>query len=285
VILVSEKNPAPISLAATLKSGQVFHWDPLPDGSWIGLIGDHLARVSEINKQIVIEQGDPEILHRYFSLDHPLEQIYAAFPKDPLSQEALTLCHDLRILRQPRWECLATFITSSMKQVAHIRSMSVAIRNRIGTPVSGSPHPAYPSFESLAHSDEKTLLECGLGYRAANLLKTARLLTEGAIDLEALQKRSTTELRGALMTLPGVGVKVANCVLLFAYERLDAVPIDVWIQRILIAMRNGREGTPTQLAKYARRRLGPYAGYVQQYLFHQARTDKKNSRASVKSPA
>ena len=285
MILVSEKNPAPISLAATLKSGQVFHWDPLPDGSWIGLIGDHLARVSEINKQIVIEQGDPEILHRYFSLDHPLDQIYAAFPKDPLSQEALTLCHGLRILRQPRWECLATFITSSMKQVAHIRSMSVAIRNRIGTPVPGSPHPAYPSFESLAHSDEKTLLECGLGYRAANLLKTARLLTEGAIDLEALQKRSTTALRAALMTLPGVGVKVANCVLLFAYERLDAVPIDVWIHRILIAMRNGREGTPTQLAKYARRRLGPYAGYVQQYLFHRARTDKKNTRASVKSPA
>jgi len=282
---VSEKNSAFISLAATLKSGQVFHWDPLPDGSWIGLIGDHLSRVSEINQQIVIEQGDPEILHRYFSLDHPLDQIYAAFPKDPLSQEALTLCHGLRILRQPRWECLATFITSSMKQVAHIRSMSVAIRNRIGTPAPGSPHPAYPSFESLAHSDEKTLLECGLGYRAANLLKTARLLPEGAIDLEALQKRSTPELRAALMTLPGVGVKVANCVLLFAYERLDAVPIDVWIHRILIAMRNGREGTPTQLAKYARRSLGPYEGSVQQYLFHQARTDKKNSRASVKSPA
>jgi len=281
VILVSEKNSALISVEATLKSGQVFHWDPLPDGSWIGLISDHLARVSEKNQRLVIDQGDPEILNRYFALDHPLEQIYAAFPKDSLSQEALTLCNGLRILRQPRWECLATFITSSMKQVAHIRAMSIAIRNRIGTPVPGSPHPAYPSFERLARSDEKTLLECGLGYRAENLLKTARLLTEGSIDLEALQKRSTSELRTALMTLPGVGVKVANCVLLFAYERLDAVPIDVWIHRILLAMRNGREGTPTQLANYARRRLGPYAGYVQQYLFHRARTDKKKARPSA----
>ena len=280
---VSEKTSASISVEATLKSGQVFHWDPLPDGSWVGLIGDHLARVSEKNKLLVIEDGDPEILNHYFSLDHPLEQIYAAFPKDPLSQESLALCNGLRILRQPRWECLATFITSSMKQVAHIRSMSLAIRKHLGNPVAGSPHPAYPSFKYLARSDEKHLLDCGLGYRAANLLRTSRILAEGGIDLEALDKLPTTDLRAALMTLPGVGVKVANCVLLFAYERLDAVPIDVWIHRILIAMRKGRGGTPTQLANYATRRLGPYAGYVQQYLFHRARTDQKKPRARLKT--
>ena len=278
MIPVSEKTSAIISVEATLKSGQVFHWDPLPDGSWVGLIGDHLARVSEKNKHLVIEDGDPEILNHYFALDHPLEQIYAAFPKDPLSQESLALCNGLRILRQPRWECLATFITSSMKQVAHIRSMSLAIRKHLGNPVAGSPHPAYPSFNHLARSDEKHLLDCGLGYRATNLLRTSRILAEGGIDLEALDKLPTTDLRAALMTLPGVGVKVANCVLLFAYERLDAVPIDVWIHRILIAMRKGRGGTPTQLANYARRRLGPYAGYVQQYLFHRARTDQKKHK-------
>ena len=283
MIPVSEKNSGIISVEATLKSGQVFHWDPLPDGSWVGLIGDHLARVSEKNKNLVIEDGDPEILNHYFSLDHPLEQIYAAFPKDPLSQESLALCNGLRILRQPRWECLATFITSSMKQVAHIRSMSLAIRKHLGNPVAGSPHPAYPSFKYLARSDEKHLLDCGLGYRAANLLRTSRILAEGGIDLEALDKLPTTDLRAALMTLPGVGVKVANCVLLFAYERLDAVPIDVWIHRILIAMRKGRGGTPTQLANYATRRLGPYAGYVQQYLFHRARTDKKKPQARLKT--
>jgi len=126
-------------------------------------------------------------------------------------------------------------------------------------------------------------LDCGLGYRAANLLQTARILADGSIDLEAIQKRSTPELRATLMTLPGVGVKVANCVLLFAYDRLDAVPIDVWIHRILIALRKGRDGTPTQLANYARRRLGPYAGYVQQYLFHRARTEKKKPRDSAKA--
>ena len=97
----------------------------------------------------------------------------------------------------------------------------------------------------------------------------------GEIDLDAISELETPELRERLVRLPGVGVKVANCVLLFAYERLDAVPIDVWIHRVLIAMRRGRGGTASQLARYARKKLGPYAGYVQQYLFHRARVSSK----------
>jgi N-glycosylase/DNA lyase len=183
----------------------------------------------------------------------------------------------LRILRQPRWECTAAFITSSMKQVAHIRSMSLAIRSRFGEAVEGSEINAYPAFEVLAKATESALRDCGLGYRAENLLKTARLLADGTIDLEAIAKQPTARLRQTLQMLPGVGVKVANCILLFAYERLDAVPIDTWIHRILLAMRKGRDGTPAVLAAYARRRLGPYAGYVQQYLFHHARMAKRGA--------
>jgi hypothetical protein len=129
--------------------------------------------------------------------------------------------------------------------------------------------------EVLAKATESALRDCGLGYRAENLLKTARLLADGTIDLEVIAKQPTARLRQTLQMLPGVGVKVANCILLFAYERLDAVPIDTWIHRILLAMRKGRDGTPAVLAAYARRRLGPYAGYVQQYLFHHARMVKK----------
>jgi N-glycosylase/DNA lyase len=165
-----------------------------------------------------------------------------------------------------------------MKQVAHIRSMSLAIRERFGDAVEGSEINAYPAFEVLAKATEPTLRACGLGYRAGNLLKTARLLAGGTIDLEAIAKQPTARLRQTLQMLPGVGVKVANCILLFAYERLDAVPIDTWIHRILLAMRKGRDGTPAVLAAYARRRLGPYAGYVQQYLFHHARMAKKAGR-------
>ncbi|MEI8293581.1 MAG: DNA glycosylase [bacterium] len=275
---------APINLQATLQSGQVFHWHSNGDGSWSGLIGEMPVRVSEKNKRLVLHQGKPDFVAGHFALDHPLDQITAAFPSDTLSQAALETCEGMRILRQPRWECTATFITSSMKQVAHIRSMSLAIRERFGYRVEGSEIPAYPSFQMLAGTSESSLRDCGLGYRAANLLKTARILADGRLDLDSISRQRTTALRKTLTTLPGVGVKVANCILLFAYERLDAVPIDTWIHRILLAMRGGRDGTPSELARYARRRLGPYAGYVQQYLFHHARSLKRSKPSTGDLP-
>lgn len=259
----------PIALDLTLRSGQVFHWDRRADGSWTGLIGETPVRVFEKNGALQVAKEAAELAKNYFALDHPLEEIYAAFPSDAMSAEALALCRGLRIIRQPRWECLATFITSSMKQVAHIRSMSLALRRSFGRPTKYGH--TYPTPAMLAASGEDALRACGLGYRARNLLATARMIARGEVDLDAMAELETPALREALVKLPGVGVKVANCVLLFAYERLDAVPIDVWIHRVLIAMRRGRGGTASQLSRYARKRLGPYAGYVQQYLFHRAR--------------
>lgn len=265
----------PINLDQTLLSGQIFHWNRRLDGSWSGLLGNEAVVVSEKDQNLVLHHGPAKKVAHYFALDHPLEEIYAAFPDEALSQASLAACRGTRILRQPRWECTATFITSSMKQVAHIRAMSLAIRERFGSVVDGSEIHAYPAFEVLAKATEPSLRECGLGYRAGNLLKTARMLADGKLDLEDIAKLRTPKLRHTLQMLPGVGVKVANCILLFAYERLDAVPIDTWIHRILMAMRKGRKGTPAQLADYAHRRLGPYAGYVQQYLFHHARMMKR----------
>ena len=262
-----------IALELTLRSGQVFHWDQNEDKSWVGVIGEVPVRVSENEGILRIHKGEELLVRNYFSLDHPLEKIYEEFPGDPLSAEALKLCHGLRIIRQPRWECLATFITSSMKQVAHIRAMSLALRRSFGREVEFGW--TYPKPSDLATLDEDQLKACGLGYRARNLLGTARMVDGGEIDLDAIANLETPELRERLVSLPGVGVKVANCVLLFAYERLDAVPIDVWIHRVLIAMRRGRGGTASQMARYARIKLGPYAGYVQQYLFHRARVSSK----------
>jgi len=268
-------NAAPFNLDLTLESGQVFHWEKIGPGEWRGLIGETPVCIQSRCGEVFAEPHDVELVWNYFSLDHPLEEIYRDFPTDATSQAALSACRGLRIIRQPRWECLATFITSSMKQVAHIRAMSLEIRRRFGRKVVGSPTNAYPSPEALAACTESDLRACGLGYRAKNLVATAREVASGRVDLAAIAQLETPALRAALECLPGVGVKVANCVLLFAYERLDAVPIDVWIGRILLAMRRGRSGTATQLARYARRRLGPYAGYVQQYLFHHARVSPK----------
>ena len=182
-------------------------------------------------------RGDPlpGIVARYFALDHPLAEICDSFPKDPVMNAARNFCHGLRIIRQPKWECLATFICSSMKQVAHIRQISLALRKRFGEQrrIGDQLVYTFASPRRLAQASEKELLECKLGYRAKNLRATARLVSSGQADLEAWSALSDAELRKQLCALPGVGPKIANCVMLFAYERLRAFPIDVWIERVL----------------------------------------------------
>jgi len=257
-------------LDLTLGCGQVFHWERRGRG-WQGLVGSIPLYAEQEGPVLRVTEGREELAARTFALDHPLDRIYATFPRDDYSRAALRSCSGLRIMRQPRWECLATFITSSMKQVAHIRQMSLALRSRFGEPIPGSPIAAYPSPSSLASADEPALRACGLGYRAINLLKAARMVAAGEVDLDHVASLPDDGARRELCRLPGVGIKVANCALLFAFERLDAVPIDVWIGRVLRGLRGGRRGTPAQMERFARRKLGPYAGYVQQYLFHHAR--------------
>ena len=277
-----ESSPVPlygsIDLDYTLTSSQVFGWNRIDDGSWIGLIDNEVTIVSEKNGQLILHQGSSVQVARYFSLDYPLDEIYKTFPKFPLFQVIVEACQGLRIVRQPRWECIATLITSSMKQSGHIRKMSLAIREQFGKPVEGTEINAYPSFENLAKVPEEALLECGLGYRAKNLLKTARLLAEGKFDLESIKNLPTHELSLTLQTLPGIGKSAANSIMLFAYERLDALPINLWVYRMLVAMQNGQNMTEDMLEFktkedmeiYARQELGKYAGYVAVYtnLYH-----------------
>lgn len=259
-------------LRRTLESGQVFHAMP-NDSGWQILVDRIPLDVSQSGNLLRVPARHRSLAAHYFALDHPLETIYAAFPTDPFSRAALASCRGLRILRQPHWECLATFITSPMKQVTHIRQISLHLREHFGTPVKGSLLNAYPAPDALARANERDLRDCRLGFRAKNLLATARMVAAGGIDLATLATLPTAEARSHLCRLPGVGRKVANCVLLFAYERLDAVPVDVWIARILLAMRR-RKSSLLDLERYSNRRFGAYAGYVQQYLFHHARMSK-----------
>lgn len=265
--------PAPeFDLVRTLHSGQIFHAMARGEG-WEVLVGERLLVVEAAEGGLKIETGEPEEVSRYFALDHPLEEIFASFPKDEFSQAALVSCRGIRILRQPLWECLATFITSPMKQVSHIRQISLLLRERYGRPMEGSQINAYPTAQALAALKEEDLRDCRLGFRAGKLLATARLVAEGRICLDTLRELNEEELRNSLCTLPGVGRKVANCVMLFAYERLDAVPVDVWIGRILRSMRR-RKASNLELECFSRKVFGPYAGYVQQYLFHHARVSR-----------
>jgi N-glycosylase/DNA lyase len=294
------KIPAPdFDLEKTLDSGQVFHWEKIGDG-FVGAIGDLPVYVKQDGRALKVRFGVPprppreprvlpDIVARYFALDHPLAEICDSFPKDPVMNAARDFCRGLRIVRQSKWECLATFICSSMKQVAHIRQISLVLRKRFGRQrrIGNQLVYTFASPGRVAQASEKELRDCKLGYRAKNLRKTARLLSSGQADLEAWSTLSDTELRKQLCALPGVGPKIANCVMLFAYERLRAFPIDVWIERVLRQhyFSRRKKMTAQRLRQFSETYFGEYGGYAQQYLFHHVRTASRYGARSGRARA
>lgn len=271
-------------LAKTLDSGQVFHWGPHGAG-FVGTITDEAVYVEQRADKLFVQGGDRKQVGRYFALDHSLGEICRAFPDDAALSAATDYCRGLRIIRQPIWECLATFITSSMKQVAHIRQMSRALREQFGEMhrIADARVHSYPHAERIARASEKELRECGLGYRAKNLLLTAQRVTAGEADLESWRTLTDDALRARLCELPGVGAKVANCVMLFAYERLRAFPIDVWIERVLREkyFPRKRKVTGAMLRDFCDSYFGEHGGYAQQYLFHHARKTTARAKKRV----
>jgi N-glycosylase/DNA lyase len=269
--------PAPnFDLEKTLDSGQVFHWEK-SDNGFVGTISGRAVYVEQRGDFLWVSAG-AELVRHYFALDHPLAEICASFPDDPIMNAARKFCRGLRIIRQPPWECLATFICSSMKQVAHIRQISKKLRERFGDAhkIDDCTIHTFPSPAQLAKSSESELRKCALGYRAKNLLATARFVTSGVADLDAWAALSDVDLQEKLCGLPGVGAKVANCVMLFAYERLRAFPIDVWIERVLREkyFPRKRKVTRQRLRAFSESYFGNHGGYAQQYLFHHARTSE-----------
>ncbi len=267
------------SLGDTLKSGQIFHWEAITFGGidgYAGCIGDGPPAFVTQDASGVVRTLAPDAgrVGRYFGLDHSSASVRAAFPaNDPVLAEAIAFCSGIRVARQPLWECLATFITSSLKQVAHIRAMSLTLRSRFGErhEFAGHHFHAYPTPEALAAAGEAALRECGLGYRAKSLHLAALAVSTGAIDLAAVEAEpSLARAREQLLALHGVGDKIANCALLFGAGHWDAFPIDVWIERILRDLYRKRV-KGAKLQAWAEKHFGPHAGYAQQYLFHFAR--------------
>src|SRR6478735_2405347 len=280
-------------LERTLNSGQVFHWEKVGSG-FVGTIGDRALCLEQRGESLKVRFGEPPkptrgprvlpgIVARYFALDHPLGTICDSFPKDPVMIAARDFCRGLRIIRQPKWECLATFICSSMKQVAHIRQISLALRKRFGEQrrIGDQLVYTFASPRRVAQASEKELRDCKLGYRAKTLRATARFVSSGQADLEAWSALSDAELRKQLCALPGVGPKIANCVMLFAYERLRAFPIDVWIERVLTQhyFSGRKKMTAQRLRQFSETYFGEHGGYAQQYLFHHARSGGRGGQA------
>src|SRR5437762_10368968 len=198
----------------SLDSGQVFHWQKTGKG-FAGTIGDFAVYIEQNGNVLKVRDGGaparsprrplPEIVARYFALDHPLAEICASFPGDAVMNTSRKFCRGLRIIRQPQWECLATFICSSMKQVAHIRQISRALRQRFGNrkQICGREVFSFPSPDPLAGTTESELRKCGLGYRAKNLLATAKNVASGQANLDSWSSLSDRKLREQLCALPG----------------------------------------------------------------------------------
>ena len=262
-------------LALTLGCGQVFHWRRHGSG-WLGMIGDAPCYAEQRARTLLVPRGMEKVAAHYFALDHPLEKMRATFPDDPAMHAAANACRGLRLVRQPHWECIATFITSAQKAVPHIAQISHTLRERYGRAAewNGERLFAYPDPAALAALEEKDLRACALGYRAKNLLRTARMIASGEVSLETVASLGDDEAALELQRLAGVGPKVAACALLFGFGRLAAFPIDVWIERILRAIyfARKRKVTTQRLREFSARHFGAFGGYAQQYLFHHART-------------
>src|ERR1700730_14388567 len=169
-----------IDLAKSLNSGQVFHWTQC-GGGFVGAIDQEPCYLEQSGNELLVSKGLVAQIRRYLALDHRIDAIQSTFPKDPTLKAAVRYAAGIRILRQPVWECLATFLTSALKQVAHIRSISLLIRERYGRKLemAGTTVFSYPSPELVARLSLGDLQACRLGFRAANLLAAARMVAAG----------------------------------------------------------------------------------------------------------
>jgi N-glycosylase/DNA lyase len=272
-------------LSATLNSGQAFRW-VLRDGAREGVIGEHWVQLRNgIRARTAVPVTEWSWLRHYLQVDVDLDAILLSFPDDEPMRQSVLACRGLRLLRQDPWECLASFILSSTKQIVQIQQIISLLCERFGKPLIVPPgHPpmfSFPTAERLTACAEADLRGCKMGFRAPNLLATAKVIAAGELNLESLRTRSTAEARAELIKLPGVGRKIADCVLLFAYGFQDAFPVDVWVMKALRQLYfPKRRPSPRKLREFADTHFGANAGYAQQYLFHYMRTMQRPNAAA-----
>jgi N-glycosylase/DNA lyase len=266
-------------LNGTLDSGQAFRWE-LREQAWEGVLQSRWVRLSAtqntITTTVAEDPGDWGWLEHYLQLGVNLETVLAQFPFDEPLRLAVASCRGLRLLRQDPWECLASFILSSTKQIVQIKQIIRLICERFGEPVVVPPGRTavygFPSAERLARVSEVELRACKMGFRAPYLRAAARTVAEGKLDLRELADCGVEAARDQLLTLHGVGRKIADCVLLFAYGYQAAFPVDVWVNKALQELYFPGQRVPQrQLESFSRSYFGSWAGYAQQYLFHYMR--------------
>ena len=275
----------PFNLTHTLECGQAFRWRR--EGDWYyGVIYGNILKIRQTLLGVEFEsypQTEEEIVNRliyYLRLDDDLPDIYAKIGKDERMRRAITQFYGLRLLRQEPWECLASFICSISSNIPRISECIESLCRRMGDPLEMDGHVRYsfPTPERVMELGETGLRLIGWGFRAPYLAGTAERIGRGVYDLDGLRELTYDDAKKDLMSLHGVGDKVADCVLLFSLEKLDSFPIDRWVRRAVEEWYSvGHNPSYDAIRAWALDYFGGHAGYAQQYLFHRRRLEKSAS--------
>ena len=296
---------SPFSLDYTLNCGQAFRWRKRGDW-WHGVASGAPLKLRQEGETLKCSSEAPwvdtEFVWAYFRMEERLEPVLASFTNDEPARAAVERFYGLRVARQDKWECLASFLLATNANIPRIQKMISSVCDRFGEKVGfeGETYSSFPTPTSLAEAKVPELRACGLGYRAPFLRHVAKAVATGRFDLDILPDLSYEEARDTLLTkllgektLLGVGPKVADCFLLYSCDKTEAFPVDVWIARVLSTTYPrllGREirkrisrGDSLKLSrsdyfsisKAARRYFGPNAGYAQLYLYMAARAEKE----------
>ena len=258
--------PVRFSAPHTLDCGQCFRWALQPDGSFLGVVSGVSARVWDESGALCIQtnRADFDALWQdYFDCDRDYDKICEEFMIDDFTRQAGEFGAGMRILNQPPWETLCSFLMSQCNHIPRIRAILNRLCERFGTAMEldGVTLYAFPEPEQLAVCTPDDLAFLRAGYRAPYLIGAAQSVVSSELDLEALRALPTDEARNEIMKLRGVGRKVADCFLLFGLHKLDAFPVDTWMKKAA-AFYSG---------DFNRFKNSPYAGIFQQYIFYYAR--------------
>lgn len=266
-----------LALAETLDCGQAFRWRQREDGSWEGIAGGRYLRLEQQGEDLFlagIGSAEFSFWARYLDLGRDYPALWELFRKNPTLRRAMALCPGIRVLRQDPWEALCTFILSANNNVPRIKGIVERLCQGWGEDIPGTGFHTFPRGEVLASLTEEDLAPLRAGWRSRYLLDAARRVAEGRLDLEELETLSTPEAEARLLEVAGVGKKVAQCVLLFGFGRVECIPMDVWMKRVMA------ECYPKGFPNY----LKPYGGIAQQTLFHYYRRGRADEVSAGAAP-
>ncbi len=271
--------PELFNLNYTLDCGQVFRWEREGDW-WTGVVGDNVIRISQekdSGKLLVDSNFHPEFLSYYFRLDDDLTSIYESINRDLLIDRAINRYRGLRLIRQDPWECLISYMLATASSIPTIQKRIWLLSQFFGQELEDG-YFSFPDPEALANADMSLLDRCKLGFRAERIKAAAEEVYSGELDFDAISRLEYKYARERLMRLRGIGEKVADCVLLFAFEKMESFPVDTHVRQIIqhYHIDDSYFETCTNMScmgDWGREYFGHYCGYAQEYLYYQKRVE------------